>query len=668
MRKPARWKKKSDFWYNLDGMISHSIKTKTFIITILILAVFSPLKTSAEWYWSEYYDYNIDYASLDEEDCAQLSKAIKMTTRALVAITASCSAPDLSYLDDSIGINLVNNATKEGAKIWFHRSAEDVQERLKRDTDFWLVNDPTVSAEQKVYWQAADVKIGDGGKWIFNDNTSEPYEGAHAYGHARHLLFTLGRCFINFEGVSTYWGQDQGPAPLENKITEFAQQLIPELRNVCQSEGTTTAPVLPVENAPELSSSPFGYEGCVNNCNIDGKLLKDYCDKRDTPESKSSCDRDLEYANQSCLQWCSVNYKGSRPEVSIQSSDGGGGQLSFNFPTAWQRSISQITQGHEEEFRQKSFEEKVKFVDEYFAKNKVEIDFKPPNGEQVKVDGANVPTLEAPPVAVADSAPEVEALVEKAPTNQDFPEPEKAPQNWGEATVVRMTGGADMQLADGSFQTVEVGMKIPLGAKLFSSYASEVTLEFPNNLVILILALEELDISNPLDYIRNTPRIKLGTGDVRFKVNQGDFRTDMEVSTPNSTASPTGTDFAVSYNKETGIAIWEIYDHSIEVRSNITGEIKTISSSYGQPIKRIEVAMNGAMTEQIAIPKDEWQARKAQTASQSQPEDNHSNGLPLVFLLIVLGGGVFMLHKTGKLQPMFQKVSALVRKDNSPPL
>ncbi|MCR4280745.1 MAG: FecR family protein [Candidatus Kaiserbacteria bacterium] len=276
-------------------------------------------------------------------------------------------------------------------------------------------------------------------------------------------------------------------------------------------------------------------------------------------------------------------------------------------------------------------------------------------------------------IPLVENVPEVEALVEKAPTNQDLhlPEPsktEKAPENWGEATVVRMTGGADMQLADGSWRTVEVGMKIPLGAKLFSSYASETTLEFPNNLVILILALEELDISNPLELIRNSPRIKLGSGDVRFKVNQGDFHTDWQVSTPNSTASPTGTDFAVSYDKETGRAIWEIYDNSIEVRSDITGETKTISSSYGQPIKRIEVAKDGAMTEQIAIPKDEWQAREAEAASQSQPEDNHSNGLPLVFLLIVLGGGVFMLHKTGKLQPMLQKVSALARRDDSKPL
>lgn len=269
-----------------------------------------------------------------------------------------------------------------------------------------------------------------------------------------------------------------------------------------------------------------------------------------------------------------------------------------------------------------------------------------------------------------EDLPEVEALVEKTPTNEDLPMPSKTeedPENWGEAIVTRMTGGADMQLADGSWQTVEVGTKIPFGAKLFSSYASEVTLEFPNHLVIVVLALSELDIDNPTDYVRKAPRLKLGTGDVRFKVNQGDFRTDMRVDTPNSTASPTGTDFRVSYDKETGRTIWEIYDHSITVTSNSTGETKTISSSYGSPIRRIEVSKDGVMTEQIAIPKDEWQARQG-VDTQNQPQESKGNGLFWVFLLILLGGGVFILHKTGKLQPIFEKVLALVRRDNSRPL
>ncbi|MDO8561453.1 MAG: FecR domain-containing protein [bacterium] len=271
-----------------------------------------------------------------------------------------------------------------------------------------------------------------------------------------------------------------------------------------------------------------------------------------------------------------------------------------------------------------------------------------------------------------ENTPEVEALVGKQPTENDL---QKKPNTTVGAKlpeymiVERMTGGGDMQLPDGSWATLHVGDKIPKGARIFTSYASEATIAAPNGIVLLILALSEFGIEdlNNRDAAIWKVRIKLGSGDVRFKVNQGDFRTDMQVSTPVDTGAVTGTDFAVSYNKESSIAIWEIYDHSIEVTSHITGETKTISSSYGQPIKRIEVAKNGAMTEQIAIPKDEWQARQAsQTEPQSQPEENRSNGLPWVFIFLALGGIGFMLHKTGKLQPMLQRVSALVRRDNKP--
>lgn len=269
-----------------------------------------------------------------------------------------------------------------------------------------------------------------------------------------------------------------------------------------------------------------------------------------------------------------------------------------------------------------------------------------------------------------ESVPEVEALTEKAPTDGDLPikqSTDSPKKGWGEAVVERLTGGADLLLPgadpklDSSWKTVKVGDVIPSGATLFTSFGSEATLQFSNNMVVVVLALSEITTDKPEDYVKSTGLLKLGSGDVRFRTTQGDFRTDMRVDTPNSTASPTGTDFRVSYDKETGRTIWEIYDYSITVTSNSTGETKTISSSYGSPIRRIEVSKDGVMTEQIAIPKDEWQARQG-VDTQNQPQESKGNGLFWVFLLILLGGGMFILHKKGKLQPIFQKVSGLVRK------
>ncbi|OGZ08154.1 MAG: hypothetical protein A3C13_00150 [Candidatus Lloydbacteria bacterium RIFCSPHIGHO2_02_FULL_50_11] len=130
----------------------------------------------------------------------------------------------------------------------------------------------------------------------------------------------------------------------------------------------------------------------------------------------------------------------------------------------------------------------------------------------------------------------------------------------------------------------------------------------------------------------------------------------MQVSPPNSTASPAGTDFAVSYDKNTGIAIYEIYDGSLNITSNFTSEQKMISSSYGQPIERIEVDKNGTMTAQVAIPQDEWQALQAEVGAQTMQEKKQSSGLLGVFILVILLGGVFILHKNRKFQLILQKL------------
>lgn len=242
---------------------------------------------------------------------------------------------------------------------------------------------------------------------------------------------------------------------------------------------------------------------------------------------------------------------------------------------------------------------------------------------------------------------EVEAKIEKTPTDDDLliiQKPAYPKKDWGEATIERLTGGADLLLpgadpnADDSWKEAREGDVIPYGAKLFTSYASEATIHFSHGPVILILALSEVTMGKPETYGLER-RVELGTGDVRFKATQGDFRTDWQVSTPNTTASPTGTDFFASYDKNTGLTIYEMYDGSLAVTSILTGETKTISSSYGAPIKRIEVTKGGAMTEQIAIPKDEWQKNNT---------TKRSSAFFWIAILAVGGGiGYFVYRKRG---------------------
>lgn len=203
----------------------------------------------------------------------------------------------------------------------------------------------------------------------------------------------------------------------------------------------------------------------------------------------------------------------------------------------------------------------------------------------------------------------IEALVKNPPTDNDLqpiPIPEKSPSMPLTGRITELDGNADMQLKDGTWVELKAGDSIPEGAKVFTGYGVQVQLRLSDSQLIILDSLEEFNLelfqADPEAYRKE---IKLKDGALRFKVQEGTMKTDMKVSTPNTTASIVGTDFGVSYDKDTGVSIWEIYDGSIEVEDNNTGEKKTLASSYGSPIKRLAITKDGSMAEKIAIPKSQ---------------------------------------------------------------
>jgi len=264
-------------------------------------------------------------------------------------------------------------------------------------------------------------------------------------------------------------------------------------------------------------------------------------------------------------------------------------------------------------------------------------------------------------LAPALSPEPVQALVSEPPTEKDLIQYsiKARPVSYDEqgriqAIVTELDGTADMQLPDGTWVIVEKGAVIPYGATVFSGFASHVELRFSDYLVIVLRSLSELNVEqfdkNPLQYQTN---LNLGVGEIRFKVLEARFQSDLEVSTPNSSGRPQGTDFGVSYNKETGITAWEIYNGSIEVTNTTTDEIKTISSSYGSPIKRIEIANNEVMVEKIAIPQSEWEDFLA----QRKKEKGRSSAFLLWAVAVAALGGIayFMYRQKGALANIFKR-------------
>src|SRR3989344_5314847 len=108
--------------------------------------------------------------------------------------------------------------------------------------------------------------------------------------------------------------------------------------------------------------------------------------------------------------------------------------------------------------------------------------------------------------------------------------------------------------------------------------------------------------------------VKLNNGDVRIGTGgfggtdspdlpteiQFEGRQDVEISWD-------GTDFAVSYDRESGKIISEIYDGTIKVAAG--EKTYSLSSSYGGEIKQIEIEGNGEVVEKTAIPRAVWRER-----------------------------------------------------------
>ncbi len=148
-------------------------------------------------------------------------------------------------------------------------------------------------------------------------------------------------------------------------------------------------------------------------------------------------------------------------------------------------------------------------------------------------------------------------------------------------------------------------------------------------------------------------RVLAGQGQVIFKTPGG------------AAVSAENADFGIGYNAKSAVSVIEVYNGSITVMNN-TGNSKTISATYGSEIKQIEVDKNGVMGEKIAIPLSQWQAFLA--SKQEKKDEANGNTLPIAgaVAVIVLGGIVFFLYRTGKLLPIYtksrQKITEIFKK------
>lgn len=123
---------------------------------------------------------------------------------------------------------------------------------------------------------------------------------------------------------------------------------------------------------------------------------------------------------------------------------------------------------------------------------------------------------------------------------------------------------------------------LPLGSTIFTSTNSDafiVTDHGPLSLKVEPFTELVLTIASLNQFSLPSGKIEIKTRDVDVKVEKSSFLTDFKISSPNTTASPTGTGFFFWYNKNLHLSIIGVYEGSVEIKSDGSGEKQTVVGS-----------------------------------------------------------------------------------------
>lgn len=200
--------------------------------------------------------------------------------------------------------------------------------------------------------------------------------------------------------------------------------------------------------------------------------------------------------------------------------------------------------------------------------------------------------------------------------------------------------GTKVAPKNGELLTVPLNTKfiVPNGARMKVGYALDPENVIPRGIKGLMSFGEGSQVE--FKEFRRTETTHIGSvlevqqGTVRFK-GTGVTKKLPPASIPTSVfLGAKGTDYAVFFDKKDSKGIIEIYDGEVE----ITGldKNKTISSTYGAKIQRIEVLKDKTWSEKTAVPRGQFYKNKILTL------------LPIILIIIIIIAGIFRFTKRKK--------------------
>lgn len=145
----------------------------------------------------------------------------------------------------------------------------------------------------------------------------------------------------------------------------------------------------------------------------------------------------------------------------------------------------------------------------------------------------------------------------------------------------------------------EVGMIICSGTMIFTDIDSALNIKFGDNANCTVY-IGELSTITLDKYFNNESivrtRLKVRQGLIRVKVTEQDkeIKTDMKVKTPNYSASPAGTVFSVEYDSLAAVAVFEVFDDTVNVTRKFyeLDTLRVVGNGHGQG-QRLTVYQDG---------------------------------------------------------------------------
>lgn len=241
--------------------------------------------------------------------------------------------------------------------------------------------------------------------------------------------------------------------------------------------------------------------------------------------------------------------------------------------------------------------------------------------------------------------------------------PQKVSEKNLEVWVAELKGDAQTYLATGSAQPQWIAAKtgdiLPEGTRIFVAKDSSLLIGTDVG-VLKVTGLSDLTITKAtlIDDKRISLHIDLNIGTIEADVEKGQYQLDMQINTPSSLAKVKGTHFFVNFNEEKMLTQTGVFEGEMEVESLTAGQkLLLVPQSSG----KFRIAL---IPLEVPIPTSTQEPLLSVTQKEQSPQTN-GNGLASILFFLIAGGIVlYVLHKKGKLKPLYEKykISEMIEK------